>query len=708
MIIPTVVSSGTLADTSFLETLAMASRADGPVILEVARDSGRRSFWFRDRRLVGLTTSNRAESLPAILLRRNKLQKTVADSVQQLADTEGITPAQVIMRDRVVPLPELVQEMNLWATLLVLETFGWEDADWRVIRETPDMMPPATLLELNLPAVMHKGVVKRVTGNEARGLLQPWAHKRPRHAAPLPNPLVEFDFDANEQTFWDSLDGDRTLSEILDFPSIDPDAAARLLLLMTHCRMLTYEVRGSVADAPSMAWDDDPDPKPDSSTVGSATSSGVDFSQIRFRRRDEDEDEDRAAVTSGTFHSITPGMREEVAPTTGVTDIGVGVGHSDGSVSNDVSPAGRGLDSLFDGLGLGAVDGPAQPRASRVAPPRRGERTAGSAAETEDPWAAPPSGADLQARPEVAEAADAPPPGAGPVIELEDWARLTTKDKERVRGLRRELVRMASTHYFEWFGLSHESPVGAIKKSYFQMAKLYHPDSLLDESDVYRSMAEALFSNYSIAYEALQDDESRDAYTRKHVFGEKDENDLALEKVQRILAAEAAFKKGLRSLTMGRLTEALPYFEEAVDGYEEEAEYVAYYGYTLFRTKLKSDPERAEEGMELLRRATKLKEMAPKPWHLLGKACLAQGDGANAKRYLRRSLKLNAENSEAVRDYRRADELTKSGGGGGGGGAGGDKSKAKGKGLFGGLFGGKKKKDETAEEDPFEGLDLDF
>ena len=178
MMIPTIVASGTLADTSFLEAIARASRVEGAVILEVARDTGRRSFWFREGRLVGLITSSRSESLPSILVRRNKIQQTVADSIQGLADTEGITPAQVIMRDRVVPLPELVTEMNLWATLLVLETFGWEDADWRIIRETADMMPPATLLELKLPAIMHKGVVKRVSGDDARALLRPWAERR--------------------------------------------------------------------------------------------------------------------------------------------------------------------------------------------------------------------------------------------------------------------------------------------------------------------------------------------------------------------------------------------------------------------------------------------------------------------------------------------------------------------------------------------------
>ena len=50
---------------------------------------------------------------------------------------------------------------------------------------------------------------------------------------------------------------------------------------------------------------------------------------------------------------------------------------------------------------------------------------------------------------------------------------------------------------------------------------------------------------------------------------------------------------------------------------------------------------------------------ATKPPHLVGKAYLAAGDADMAKMWLRKTLKMNADNPEAVRDYRKADNMSK-------------------------------------------------
>jgi tetratricopeptide (TPR) repeat protein len=149
-------------------------------------------------------------------------------------------------------------------------------------------------------------------------------------------------------------------------------------------------------------------------------------------------------------------------------------------------------------------------------------------------------------------------------------------------------------------------------------------------------------------------------------------------------------------LNAGKVKDSLRHFKAAIDGYPDEAEYVAYYGYALFRTSVKGDPGRAEEGIKLMEKATELKPMAPKPYHLIGKAYLQRGDGSKAKRWLRKSLKLQADNPEAVRDYRRASEMEA-----GAGPVGNEEepeAKKGLKGLFGRLGGKGKKKSEEVKE----------
>jgi curved DNA-binding protein CbpA len=253
-----------------------------------------------------------------------------------------------------------------------------------------------------------------------------------------------------------------------------------------------------------------------------------------------------------------------------------------------------------------------------------------------------------------------PPVGPWEEITEDEWTRLTTNDKERVEKLAREMQEMDSAaDWFAWFDLTHESPAAAMKKAYFKMARRYHPDALGDEPEVYSRVATSLFAKVSEAYEVLSDDEAREKYINKHILGLKDEDDLAMEKVQQVLAAEAAFKAGMTVLNNGKVTEALQHFKKAIDGYPDEAEYVAFYGYTLFRANQNSNSSRATEGLELIKKSIELKEMAPKPYHLLGKCYLLLGDSKTARQWLRKSLKLQPDNPEAVRDYRRAEAMSR-------------------------------------------------
>jgi len=389
-----------------------------------------------------------------------------------------------------------------------------------------------------------------------------------------------------------------------------------------------------------------------------ASASGIDFSSIQFGGGGAE------SVRSETSHASTVGRRETMSGTpTAAADVQVAQGSAPSA-----APFARGDEEGSDQLGgeadaileqlRGSIDDDeASGRRRKVSAPRAGasERDWSVSAE---PEAEPP--------PETEDGSlislDPGGPPVGPWVEIteDEWTRLTTNDKERVEKLAREMQDMESAaDWFAWFDLTHESPAGALKKAYFKMARRYHPDALGDEPEVFSRVATSLFAKVSEAYEVLSDDEAREKYINKHILGLKDEDDLAMEKVQQVLAAEAAFKAGMTVLNNGKVTEALQHFKKAVDGYPDEAEYVAYYGYTLFRANQNSNSSRATEGLDLIKKATELKEMAPKPYHLLGKCYLMQGDSKAARQWLRKSLKLQPDNPEAVRDYRRADAMSK-------------------------------------------------
>lgn len=435
------------------------------------------------------------------------------------------------------------------------------------------------------------------------------------------------------------------------------------------------------------------------------SSSGVDFSSLAFGSNQP------AEGGSTTTHSSSVHSRETVEQGSGpardvqvvTAEEAVGVDRLSSEAAEvradaNSSSGGGLLDGADDLAGL--FDGSASSVGTssgrrKVAPPRVGNRGGDWDLGFDEDEAEAEEQIESQ-EPEAPLSPAVPPAGNWTEITQDDWDRLTTKDKERTLGLAQEMRKMdADENYFQWFELSHESPPAALKKAYFKMARRYHPDALVDEVDAFRSVATALFARVSEAYEVLSDEDSRDKYTRKHIHGEKDEDDLAMEQVQAVLAAEASFKNGLQLLNAGKIGDAVRHFKSAMDGYPEEAEYVAYYGYTLFRTRVGSDPVGAEDGIKLLEKSIELKPLAFKPYQLMGKVSLQKGDARDAKNWLRKSLKINPDNPEAVRDYRRADEMDK----GASSPTATEEESGKGlKGFFGRLRGGKKKVEDQQPE----------
>ena len=657
-----VLQSGSLGEPAFLDLLMAARRAPFPVVLHVARADHERSIWLAEGRIVGFETTAAAEGLAAMLVKRNKLQPETAQDVNRSAAAEGSSVGAIIQRLRLLPAAALSREASLWATLLIVQTFAWETGTFRLVSQGRSDQPPLPPLDVNLPTAMKSGVFKRVTPARARADLALHSASCPLLLADPAIDLTDFGLSDAEVAFATSLDGRRSSDEVLA-TAPDKNAAAQLLYLLSHAQSVEHRV----PDALDAAGDDLGDLLEDfgADDFGSGDGfgavaadsrppevplpGGIDFSQITFGSSS-------GGGRSRTTHTSTANAREEVASAHERARVQVVTGSTE-AISDDSfdslpdRPPGSmsGLGNLFDDVGDSG---------RRVAPPRGG--SAGWKPEASKPPSKPasPAGAGGASQP-TGPGIDRPPTGAAFTVETAEWNRLTSKEKARCRELAARLLEMEGQNYFQWLDLPNEATLMSVKKAFFKLAQRFHPDKMLDESEVYARIAEVLFTKVSEAYETLGDEESSSAYVKKHIHGEKDENDLAMEQVQKILVAEGDFKRGQRMLNAGKLVGALSAFEDAMKGYPEEGEYVAHYGYVLFRVKQKSDPADASAGLDLIKKGMEMSPIATMPPHLLGKAYIAMGDGEEAKKALRVTLKMNADNPEALRDYKRADAMSK-------------------------------------------------
>jgi len=682
-----VMQEGNLDSIPVVDLVVLALRAPTSTRLELERAGDRRCFDFEQGRLVDVNGTLVPESLIKVLTKRQKVLAVEGkDFLRQVQET-GEHIIEVLKTSSSLSRVELTQECSIWSTLLLVQSVGWNSGRYRVLTVPTGAATRRIDFPVQVPATLIKGVFKRMDIQEIEALLEPYGDCTP---TPVPSPdfsLESLELDEEKQHFVLSIDAKRTVRAMLEFSQLPKEDTARMLYILQRLGLISFESGTPISVS-------DPPDRP-ALREASPAASTVDMSSIRFNRSS------RASSQSETFHSGSPGRKESVGRSqSGPIRVGVEVGVGQSSREPIQAPKVQHeskLAGIFDDMALGTA-------ASEHSSPPPARDTVAPSTPSTPPVSAPTRVPSRKAPP--SDSTDLPPPGEGPVIPAEAWSRLSTKDKERVRLLRTELNRLKNSNYFEYFHLNHESPEAALKKGFFSAAKRYHPDSLLDEPAIYRSLAEALFASISEAWETLSSPELKDKYTRKHIFGEKDENDLAMEKVQKILDAETSFKNGLRLLNAGKANDAMRHFKRAHEDYEEEGEYLAYYAYTLFHGSRLNDPPTAARAMEMLKQSIDMSPNALKPQHLLGKVHILRGDGRSAKACLRKVLKLKADDAEALRDYKRAAALSSPTGEAGGSSA----NRAKKSGFFS-RFG--RKKPETprqkSEEEKFlEDLDMDL
>ncbi len=152
---------------------------------------------------------------------------------------------------------------------------------------------------------------------------------------------------------------------------------------------------------------------------------------------------------------------------------------------------------------------------------------------------------------------------------------------------------LGNLDYYQLLGVEAKAAIGAIKASYLQAAKRYHPDALakagLDAEA--RRQANDVFAKISKAYSVLSNPRRRAEYD------EAQRSEEAPFDAARLANAESLFRKGEVLLRSGNFAGALEFLRPAVELWPEEAEYGSALGWALYR-KLPSEPVPAREQLE--------------------------------------------------------------------------------------------------------------
>lgn len=187
--------------------------------------------------------------------------------------------------------------------------------------------------------------------------------------------------------------------------------------------------------------------------------------------------------------------------------------------------------------------------------------------------------------------------------------------------------------FYQLLGIGSEANAAAIKASYLQSAKRYHPDALakagLDGQT--RQRANHVFAEISKAYSVLSNPRQRAEY---------DESQRSTEgpiDAVRLANAESLYRKGEVLLRSGNFARAIEFLRPAVELWPDESDYCSALGWALYR-KLPSEPLLAREHLE---RAVELSPKNATAIHRLSIAVRSLGEAEEAEALLERARSID-------------------------------------------------------------------
>ena len=214
-------------------------------------------------------------------------------------------------------------------------------------------------------------------------------------------------------------------------------------------------------------------------------------------------------------------------------------------------------------------------------------------------------------------------------------------------------------NHYQILGVTEGSTTGEIKKAYFKLAKLYHPDRHFDlEMQDMKGKLETLFARTTEAYNTLSSQAARDEYDLSRIKGAK-KIEFEEDKADRTGTATNQFNRGMKEYKAGNFWGALEAFGWAARLDPINANYFYYLGLTLLEM-----PRRRHEAEAAFKKAIEM-EPSKADYHVaLGELYLKSGLKARALTAFKEALNWDPDSARAKEGMLAAGGKEETGGSG--------------------------------------------
>ncbi|MBL8957099.1 MAG: response regulator [Myxococcaceae bacterium] len=228
-------------------------------------------------------------------------------------------------------------------------------------------------------------------------------------------------------------------------------------------------------------------------------------------------------------------------------------------------------------------------------------------------------------------------------------SRLSGEESVLRERLAAKAAAMRKLDYFEILGLPTTANREDVKRSYFALAKEYHPDKHFGSSSAeVRQLAQQIYDLISTAHDTLADPIERERYVKDLASGVKREIG---DEVGKILAAEGKFQRGEELMRQREYQGAWRHFQDAITLYGEEGEFHAWLGWARFQMDPKDDAV-VQEAVTHIEKAITLNPRLDKAYLFLGYIHKASGRPDKAEKQFEKAIQSNPDCTEALRELR--------------------------------------------------------
>ena len=226
------------------------------------------------------------------------------------------------------------------------------------------------------------------------------------------------------------------------------------------------------------------------------------------------------------------------------------------------------------------------------------------------------------------------------LVEEEKVEPQAAEGKDRIAELNEIYEKLNNLDYYKVLNISLTASDDEIKKSYFGLARKYHPDSFEQNiSQDIKNKIEQVFDFITKAYQTLSDKKKREKYdSQVGISSEEEGKDLS-----RI--ADIKFRKAKTLFQQKRYEDALILLEETVRINKDKGSY--YLLLALTESKLPTLHKKAEEDFL---KAIELDPWNPECYVGLGIFYKKEGLKARASKHFKQALELDPEHDLALRE----------------------------------------------------------